>query len=301
MTFGILGNTGKPAIREILTELFAYCRKKEISYVVHDALGAWLNHVQGTVPAGLLVPESDLPGRCGMIISFGGDGTMLATARAIGASGVPILGVNIGKLGFLAEVSVDQLYASIDDVAKGNFHIEERMTLEATVSTAPERKYTALNDIVIDRGSSPRVIDLEISVNDDFLVTHAADGIILATPTGSTAYSLAAGGPIVEPHSSVVIINPISPHTLSARPVIVSGESVIRVAVSDGTNPIHITGDGQFGDFFPPPVEFTVRRGQYNIRLVKLKKRTYFDLLRTKLLWGRDIRMEKWRNEEMKK
>jgi NAD+ kinase len=293
MTFGILGNTGKPAIREVLSELFAYFGKQKIRYVVQDALGAWLNQVPDTVAPELLVPQQSFREKCGMIISFGGDGTMLATARAIGASGVPILGVNLGKLGFLAEISVDELYASIEDVAKGNFHVEERMTLEASVSSAPGRKYTALNDIVIDRGSSPRVVDLEISVNDDFLVKHTADGIILATPTGSTAYSLAAGGPIVEPHSSVVIINPISPHTLSARPVIVSGDSVIRVTVRDGANPIHITGDGQFGDFYPPPVEFTIRRGTYNIRLVKLKKRTYFDLLRTKLMWGRDIRMEK--------
>ncbi len=293
MKLGIFGNTGKPALRGVVDVLTGYCRQNGIPFLLHDALGTWLNQSGTPFESGLLVSESALTKACDLIISVGGDGTMLAAARMVGGSGVPILGVNLGKLGFLAEVSVDHLVECLDDIRKGRYVIEERMTLEATVSADPAKRYTALNDIVIDRGSSPRVVDLETTVTDDFLATYTADGIILATPTGSTAYSLASGGPIVEPHSPVVIVNPISPHTLSARPVIVSAESVIRVAVRGGVAQVHITGDGQFGDFFPPPVEFTIRRGKQTVRLVKTSCRTYFDLLRTKLMWGRDIRVDK--------
>ncbi|TAK51489.1 MAG: hypothetical protein EPO24_15800, partial [Bacteroidetes bacterium] len=208
------------------------------------------------------------------------------------------LGVNLGKLGFLAEVSTDEIQQCIDDIIQGNYKIEERMVLEAKCLSDNSLFY-ALNEIVIDKGALPRVIELETSVNGDYMVTYSADGIILNTPTGSTAYSLASGGPIVSPQCNVITINPIAPHTLSARPVIVPDTSQIKVTVNADGKDAHITADGQLEKFFTTPAEFIIRMADYTIKLVKRKKRTYFDLLRTKLQWGRDIRMS--RNPELDK
>ena len=155
-----------------------------------------------------------------------------------------------------------------------------------------DKKYFALNEIVVDRGASPRLIVLETAVDGEYLVTYTADGIIITTPTGSTAYSLASGGPIVVPQSRVLMINPISPHTLTARPVIIPDERSITVTIHEGAKRVHITADGQVEGFYDSPVTFTIKRASHTVKLVKRKKRSYFDLLRTKLLWGRDLRRD---------
>lgn len=292
MTFGILGNTAKPGLLGVSRDLFSHLKSKGIPFVVHEALGKWYarSRARPTLSRSLLVKERDLAGRCDMLVALGGDGTMLAAARLVADRETPILGVNLGKLGFLAEVSVGELHRCLDDIARGKFFIEERMVLEIA-SPVDGHVYHALNEVVIDRGSSPRVIDLETYVDGDYLVTYAADGIIVTTPTGSTAYSLASGGPIVAPRSRVMMINPISPHTLTARPVIVPEESSVRVVVPGGPKQVHITADGQDEGFYTLPAEFTIRKAPYLVRLVKRKGHTYFELLRTKLLWGRDVRV----------
>ena len=246
MKFGIIGNTSKSAIEEVTRNLYAYLRAKKLTFVFHDQLGKWFGST-GVVPPlerTMMCTEEDLPDRCDILIALGGDGTMLFAARIVGHKGVPILGINLGKLGFLAEFSVNEIQQCIDDIISGNYVVEERMALEAQ-SAKDDRCYYALNEIVIDRGASARVVDLETEVNDEYLVTYAADGIIFTTPTGSTAYSLATGGPIVDPRSKVITINPIAPHTLTARPVIVPEDSVIRVAVNSVAKSIHIAADGQ--------------------------------------------------------
>lgn len=288
MTFGILGNTAKPATKDVATNLLTYLQKKNLTYVIHDELAQWMN-AAGQVPT---CSEKELPHKCDMLIALGGDGTMLAAARMVGQFGIPILGVNLGKLGFLAEVSVDELHQCIDDILNGNYFIEERMALEAK-SSKDGKTYYALNEVVVDKGASSRAIDFETYVNNDYLVTYAADGIILNTPTGSTAYSLATGGPIVAPQAKVITINPIAPHTLTARPVIVPDESAIRVVVNSSSKPVHITVDGQVEGFYEPPVEFTVRKAPYSIKLVKRGQRKFYELLRTKLMWGKDVRLTK--------
>jgi NAD+ kinase len=174
----------------------------------------------------------------------------------------------------------------------GKFKVEARMVLQATTKTGRRKKFFGLNDIVIDRSGSSRAIDLHTYVNDEHLVTYTADGLILATPTGSTAYSLATGGPIVVPESKAITVSPICPHTLSARPVIVPDDSSIRVVVDPETKAVHITADGQVGETLRPPVEFVIRKASYSIRLVKRLDRGYYDVLRAKLMWGRDVRVE---------
>ncbi len=293
MKFGIIGNTAKPAIRSVTGNLITFLRAKNLSYVVDEELGKRMNaDKSSSLDPSVLCLESELPRNCDLLIALGGDGTMLAAARIVGKYGTPILGVNLGKLGFLAEVSVDELQECLNDILNGNYFVEERMALEAK-NAKDEKGYYALNEVVVDKGASSRVIDLETYVNKDYLVTYAADGIILNTPTGSTAYSLATGGPIVAPQAEVITINPIAPHTLTARPVIVPDDSVIRVVVNSSSKPVHITTDGQVEGFYDTPAEFTIRKASYTVKLVKRKNRRFYDLLRTKLMWGRDVRVGK--------
>jgi NAD+ kinase len=290
MTYGIIANTSKKESLSVLATLVAALRAKGARYVVHEDIGAAAALTPGGVPGvGPGVPMAGLLDSASMVIVLGGDGTMLSAARAIGPRELPLLGINLGKLGFLAEVSVADLEACLDDIGAGRFEVEERLALEAYVGGDPT-PLTALNEIAIDRGASSRVIDFETLVNGEYLVTYAADGIIVTTPTGSTGYSLATGGPIVTPRSDVLTIIAISPHTLTARPVIIPSASVVRVNVSQGPPAVHITADGQVEKFCPTPVECTIRRAPFTVRLVRWRKGSYFDLLRTKLMWGRDLR-----------
>jgi NAD+ kinase len=293
MRFGILGNIKKPASINVTDSIIAYMNQKRMSYVVHRELGEWFNAsgAKAQIPTEVMTSDLDLPQWCDIIIALGGDGTMLTAARIVGANGNPILGVNLGKLGFLAEVSVDEVTSCLDDITTGKYFIEDRIVLQTNASGDPQSYFT-LNDVVIDKGSSPRVIDLETSVNGDYLVTYTADGLIIATPTGSTAYSLASGGPIVVPKSDVNVITPISPHTLSARPVIVPNDSTIKIKVAGSAKPVHMIADGQIEMFYDAPAEFTIQRAPYTVKLIKRKKRNYFDLLRMKLMWGKDLRRE---------
>jgi NAD+ kinase len=291
MKFGVIGNISKPIIKTVASNLLAYLKEKKIAVSVHEELGKWYN-AQGLSPeikSEAMVSESDLPENCDILIALGGDGTMLTAARIIGHHSIPILGVNLGKLGFLAEVSIDELRECIDDIVGHKYHVEERMVLRATAGKDPT-SYFALNDVVIDKGSSSRIIDLEIYVNDEYLVTFTADGIIIATPTGSTAYSLASGGPIITPQSNVIEINPIAPHTLSARPVIIPDSGTVKVIVRESPKPVHMSSDGQIDNFYETPIEFIITRAPYTIKLIKRKNRNYYDLLRMKLMWGKDVR-----------
>ena len=293
MKFGIVGNIRKPAIREVTEDLIGYLTLKKIPFVIHEDLGKWFNNSNAelTIDNEFMVTETELTKKCDMLISLGGDGTMLSAARIVSRFGIPILGVNLGKLGFLAEVSIDDMHDCIDEIASGHYFIEERLAIQASVNDESQI-YFALNDVVIDRGSSSRMIDIETTVDDDYLATYVADGIIISTPTGSTAYSMATGGPIVVPGSDVLIINPISPHTLSARPMIVPDKCIVRIKIAANQNPVHITIDGQEERFYDKPTEFKIEKAPFKVKLVKNKKRTYFDLLRTKLMWVKDVRKE---------
>lgn len=292
MTFGLIGNIAKPALKEVIHDLLVHLRKEGLPFAVLDDLAEWAvaSGVGNEIDKASVCTAEDLPRRCDMLIALGGDGTMLSAARLVGRHGIPILGVNLGKLGFLAEVPIGDVTAAIKDVCEGRYAIDERMTLRASGSAFPGELY-ALNEIVIDKGSSARVIELETFVNNDYLVTYAADGIIVSTPTGSTAYSLASGGPIVTPTSGVIMINPISPHTLTARAVVVPDDSTIRIVVKSSSKGVHHTADGQSEGITVAPAEFTISKSPHPVRLVKRGKHTYYDLLRAKLMWGRDLRL----------
>lgn len=218
-----------------------------------------------------------------MVIAFGGDGTILAAARAIGVHKTPILGVKIGSLGFLAEVASEELLTVMEKIERGGFRLEERMVLEATVAN---RKFFALNDVVIDKGASPRIIQLSVYVGDEYVSTSTADGLIVATPTGSTAYSLSAGGPIVNPAMKAIIITPICPHILANRPMVISAEETFTVEIKSEDAEVKFTVDGQENLALRSGDRVQIKKADHSVRLIKSSDRSFYDLLRTKLKWG---------------
>lgn len=289
MTFGIMGNIRKPMLYSVAKELIGYLTKRKIEFVLSEELASVLtkkNEIAGGVR---IYPLKKLADHCDIIIALGGDGTMLTAARSVGNRSTPILGINLGKLGFLAEVPVSAIRETINSILKNNYSVEERMVIEA-YSPQKKKRFYGMNDIVIDRGASKRVVALETYVNDKYLLTYSADGLIVTTPTGSTAYSLAAGGPIIVPESNVIMLNPIAAHTLTARPLVVPDTSTIRVVVKM-ESPVHITADGQIEAFYKTPAEIFIQKANYTIKLIKQKDHSFFELLRTKLLWGKDVRV----------
>jgi NAD+ kinase len=249
------------------------------------------------LPRTLFVPRARLPVKCDVLVVLGGDGMMLEAARIVGAYSTPILGVNLGKLGFLAEVAVEDMNQTVLDVIARKTSTEARMTLEV-YSVDRKKTFYSFNEVVIDKGSSPRIIHIETHVNRDYLATYAADGIIVATPTGSTAYSLASGGPIVAPESRVFAITPISPHTLTARPVLVPDTVSIRLIAHSPKADVRLIVDGQAQQPYPPGAEFRIKKSGRKIILVKRRHSSYYDILREKLFWGRDLRLHEPHNRK---
>jgi len=290
MTFGITGNTTKSKVKDIIPELLFWLRQKKVNYIIDSEL---LNFIKLSlsVNSEKLYLMGD---KCDVVLAFGGDGTILSTARSVGASGVPILGINVGgRLGFLAEVMIDELYYSLDHILNKEYTVLERLVLEANIRQQDSDKTSyALNDVVVDRGGSSRVIRIDVFIDNEYLNTYLGDGIIIATPTGSTAYSLSAYGPILLPTLNCMIINPICPHSLGVRPVVIPDGCEIRVVPHMGGNIIKLSIDGQVSQQFDKVdgIEIGIRKANYKIKWIRHKNRTFYDLLRTKLNWGVDRR-----------
>ena len=276
---------------ETAFELIKILEERKIGYVVQDDIAEEMKSKCGYDARGAALGRSDVPGKVDVVVSLGGDGTILHTAGTVGDLAKPILGVNLGKLGFLAELNLDELKNSIDELFRGKFNLEERTVLEANFEeNGKTARMFGLNDIVIDKAGSSRMIDLETYVDSEYLVTYRGDGIVLSTPTGSTGYSLSTGGPIIAPESRVIAISPISPHTLSARPVIVPDTCQIRVVAHSSLKNVMIIADGQASRLLPQPAEVRVFLASRRITLLRKSKNGFFNLLRTKLMWGVDIR-----------
>ncbi len=223
-----------------------------------------------------------------LIVVLGGDGTLLSVARQLQGNNVPILGVNLGGLGFLTEIAVEELPGMIGSILKGIYTVSRRMMLAVTVRRRDEEIYTisALNDAVITKDALARIIDIETYVDNEYLTTYRADGLILSTPTGSTGYSLAAGGPILHPGLEHVIVTPICPHTLTNRPIILAEDASIRAVLASRDERVILTLDGQIGFPLEFGDEVIVRRSEYRVNLIKSGTKGYFEVLRTKLKWG---------------
>lgn len=265
-----------PNIGKILDELINYFTERKIEYLLEDEAARKLKEKTG-------ISREKLPDKVDLVVVLGGDGTLLSIAHLAAQKDVPVLGVNLGSLGFLTEVPLDEMYLTLDSFLGGEEKIiSPRRMLEASFKG---RIYYCLNDVVINKGALARMIQCAIWIDDKEIATLRADGLIISTPTGSTAYSLAAGGPIIQPYIPAIIIAPICPHTLSFRPMVISSDSRIKVQLFTGEE-VYLTLDGQRGDSLAKNDEVEVKRSDLELRLISSPKRNYFDLVQEKLGWG---------------
>src|SRR6266704_1551681 len=231
----------------------------------------------------------DFPKSVDLILVLGGDGTMISTARMIGDVEVPVIGVNYGGLGYLAEFPIAELFPALEAILAGHYQVEPRVMLAAELRRGEEvvTKTRVLNDVVMNKSALARIIEIEAYLNDQFVNSFRADGLIVSTPTGSTAYNLSAGGPVIYPSMNAIVITPICPFTLSNRPIVVPDESLIEVRLMTDNEEVALTLDGQVG--FPLKVRDrgVIRKSRTTFNLVQPANRNYFDVLRDKLKWGR--------------
>ncbi|MDP8257649.1 MAG: NAD(+)/NADH kinase [Candidatus Alcyoniella australis] len=227
--------------------------------------------------------------RSKLLIVLGGDGTMIAAVRALSGRQVPVMGVNMGHLGFLTEITLEEMYPAVEQALQGRLRVENRMTLQAThISKAKGRRRTrhVLNDVVINKSAIARMLDLDVSLDGGKLALIKADGMVAATPTGSTAYAMSAGGPIVHTGVRSILIAPICPHTLNLRPVVLSDTAQIRVDLITERADAYITFDGQEGWSVDPGDRIHIRRGRYEVPIIQSPSKSTFDIMRSKLHWG---------------
>lgn len=235
-----------------------------------------------------LEPES-LASGVDLILVLGGDGTMIATARMIGDAEVPVLGVNYGGLGYLAEFRIEELYTALEAILSGDYRVDRRVMLAVELVRGDEylTRNRVLNDVVINKSALARIIEIEAYLNRQFVNSFRADGLIVSTPTGSTAYNLSAGGPVIFPSMNAVVITPICPFTLSNRPIVVPDESLIELRLKTANEEVVLTLDGQVGLALKPDDRVIINKSKTTFNLVQPANRNYFEVLRDKLRWGR--------------
>lgn len=279
---GLIAKPDAPAAPRVIRQVVEWL-------ATHGMTAVLEKETAGLLPSASVqaASKAELPGQVDLLIVLGGDGTLLSMARAVGDLGVPILGVNLGGLGFLTALTVDELFPALEAVRREEMVIEERMMLSARVVRQGERlsEYVALNDVVITKGAMSRIINLEVSVEGELATAYRADGLIVSTPTGSTAYSLSAGGPIVFPTMDAVVLTPICSHTLTNRPIVLPGHLSIQVQLLSDQD-VALTMDGQVGFALKTADVVEIRPAASRIRLLRPPKKHFFSVLRTKLKWG---------------
>ena len=281
-TVAIMSKPSQPELERVAPEVVDWLKHHGYEVLIDQETGSYL-------PGHSPVPRDDLAARKPeFVLVLGGDGTLLAAARALAEAKIPVLGVNLGTLGFLTEVSLSELYPTLEAVAENRCAVEVRSMLHCHLMRKGERlaHFDALNDAVIHKSAMARILELEIRVDDRFVASYRADGLIVATPTGSTAYSLAAGGPVVSPEVAAFIITPISPHMLTHRPVVVKDSRIVTVLVIGTPEEAFLTVDGQVGIPVLEGDHITCRKSVREVRLLRHADRTFFDVLRMKLKWG---------------
>jgi len=280
-TVGIVSKPRSELAARIVPEMIAWLGERGVSVRLDPDSAAYANR-----PGDL--PRHDVPRGTQLVIVLGGDGTLLSAARAIGADDIPLFAVNLGGLGFLTAITVDDIYPQLERALNGDLRIGRRRTLHCELwrNGRCMYEYHALNDMVLTKAEIARMIDLEVQIDGYFVCVYKADGLIIATPTGSTAYSLSAGGPIVFPTVSALTITPICPHTLSNRPVVLDDESTIQVINRSGDQSTYLTIDGQVGELLQRNDYVSCRRSRHCISLIQPPNMLFFDVLREKLKWG---------------
>jgi len=277
---GIICKRGKKEPKEILVEILPYLREKGHT-VILDEFAARELGVEGH-------PLPDIPGLVDAVMVLGGDGTMLSVARLVAGNDIPIMGINLGSLGFITEVSREEIKEAVDKMIGGECSVEERLMLDVSIYREGRRtgEYSVLNDIVINKGALARIIDLEMFIEHKYVTTYKADGLIVATPTGSTAYSLSAGGPIVYPTLGVMLITPICPHALANRPIVIGKRSLVEIVLLSESEDVYLTLDGQVGVSLRRGDRIEIQKSEHTAKLLIPCDKDYFNILRTKLKWG---------------
>lgn len=287
MTFGIIGNKNKAGIEKVITTIVKYFKRRNISYFLHDDF----KHLVKSSTSQISVTSlKSLLDKSDIIVSIGGDGTFLNSARAIKHTDKPVIGINLGTLGFMSDIMPTEVEMFISNVIKNKYKIIDLYLAKCTVNG--KYAFDALNDVVIDKADTIKMVELGIYYNNDFVGRFFADGVLISTPTGSTGYSLSAGGPIITPYSKVFIITPICPHSLNFRPVIVPDSGKITI-ISYNDVKVRITPDGYKGLTRKAPLEIVIEKSDNSIKSVKKHNWSFFDTLNEKLLWGEDIRKGK--------
>jgi len=284
---GIIAKKNKPEVVKIASHLVEWLWTKKIKVYLEGEIGRLLSPTPSE-DTWKSIEREEIPTDVEMIIVLGGDGTLLSVARQVWNKNIPILGVNLGGLGFLTEITLDELYPVLEKVVEDDFATHEREVLNAGVIRRGKRiaEFIVLNDAVINKGALARIIDLETTINGEYLSTFRSDGLIISTPTGSTAYNLSAGGPIVYPSLHTIIITPICPHTLTIRPIIIPDDVKIRALLKSRDEEVTLTLDGQQGFTLEFEDVVEVGKAEGRILLIKSPYRHYFELLREKLKWG---------------
>ncbi|HBC47574.1 MAG TPA: NAD(+) kinase [candidate division Zixibacteria bacterium] len=277
-TIGIAIHTDRPLIKETTDRVINWCNNNGIECRMCEGAVKIVDHAE------LAIASEDISTICEAIITLGGDGSILASARAFGKYGVPILGVNLGKLGFLTEVAQNQVEDALSHLKENKFRIEERMALEITFPN--HTTLTALNDVVVDHGEQIRLARMDLLSNGEFVCPYDADGVVIATPTGSTAYSLSAGGPVIDPVMNAVAVTPISPHTLALRSIIFPAENILTIRAGLNEMDLRIALDGQIMGTLSSGQEVIIKKAKYKVKLIKFETKSFYEVLRTKLHWG---------------
>jgi len=278
---GIIANTEKEKAAECAIKLKEWAVNQGIEVFFEEGIARKVGENTG-------LDRRELASRVDLLVVLGGDGTILRTVRFVSEYNIPIVGINLGEFGYLTEVNLNEMYSALALIVKGEYQTEKRMMLDVTIQLGVEtiRQQSILNDVVITRGNLSRILNLETTVNNGYLTTFRADGIIISTPTGSTAYSLSAGGPIVFPEQDSFVINPICPFTLTNRPIIIPDNAEIKVVLWTKEQGATLTLDGQVSYTMKSGDIITVRKSRYVTNLVSSPHRDYMEILRTKLGWG---------------
>jgi NAD+ kinase len=278
---GIIANIEKEKSAECSVQLRDWALNKGITVLFEEGIAGKIGEPKG-------MDRRELASRVDLLVVLGGDGTILRTVRFVSEYDIPVVGINLGEFGYLTEVNLNEMYSALELIVNGEYQTEKRMMLDITIYLGTEtiRQQSILNDVVITRGNLSRILNLETTVNERYLTTFRADGIIISTPTGSTAYNISAGGPIVFPEQDSFIINPICPFTLTNRPIIVPDSAEIKVILWTREQGATLTLDGQVSYTMKSGDSMVIRKSPYVTNLVSSPHRDYMEILRTKLGWG---------------
>jgi NAD+ kinase len=283
-TVGLWGRLNEPSVAEPAMQVLAHLRKRKIKVVV-----AKQSDGKSALSGTQVVDQDDLAKHVDLVVAVGGDGTLLHAARHVAQRGVPLLGINRGRVGFLTDISPEHMFHAIDSILSGDYLEERRLMLSAQIADGrPERPLVALNDVVLQKGATGRMIDFITTVDGRFVNTHRGDGLIVATPTGSTAYALSCGGPIIQPNVDALVMVPICPHTLSDRPLVLKLSSYIEIEVDTGTDAAaHVVCDGEELGSIASAETLRIELADESVTLLHPRDYDYYELLRSKLNWGR--------------